>query len=355
MTIKASEIITDKVKYAIDVSFSDAMATIIESQFGDQVYSVKREYVIDCGADEILDVFLSQHDNQQPNYRIFSGYSCYVWTNDWAVRIFGDFGPRVTVSRKRFDNEIMFIGRSRSMVTNIINKFEEAMGDSIVPPHHFVDMVVRGNHGLERIGLPVKTDRKFYPELYPCIEEPDSFIKRFINSSANVLILTGPPGMGKSALINSIILSAELPTSIVFDPDVMSDDHLYTDFINKSLRNEGGLMIMEDADIVLTDRVVSKNTTMSKLLNLSDGIVDTSGAKFIFSANLSGKEDIDDALTRPGRCFDIVEFRPLTYEEASRAAKAIGVELYEEKSEYTVAEIFNSTNNRKVKRKVGFI
>jgi SpoVK/Ycf46/Vps4 family AAA+-type ATPase len=217
-------------------------------------------------------------------------------------------------------------------------------------------MIVNGQHGLDSITLPIKTNRKFYPEIYPNIENPREYISEFLNSSANVLILMGPAGLGKSAFINEIVLTAKVPTQIVFDPVVMQTDQLYTNFINRTLGENGGLMIMEDSDTVLQDRVLENNVTMARLLNLSDGIVDTSGAKFIFSANLNNKEDVDSALMRPGRCFDVAEFKNLTKPQALAAAEAIGIELYLDKDEYTVAEIFNSTSNRKqAKTKVGFI
>lgn len=346
--------VSDKVTWAIDTSVTDAYSHIIESKWLDKmknIYSVERYYIINCSVDDIFDYFLDTYPDL--TYRVFYGSTATLHNDQFAIRVAGDVSS--PNNRKRFDNRIIYSG-DRKKVREVIKAFETHFEDLIVPDGSIVTMVIDGGGRLEHINLPVKTDRKFYPEMYPCLEDPSKFIDDFLDSSANVLILTGPPGLGKSALINEIITRADRPTFIVFDQAVMKTDKLYTDFINKALNDGSGLMIMEDADLILSDRTVTQNEMMSRLLNLSDGIMDTSGAKFIFTANLKDKSEIDDALLRPGRCFDVVEFRNLTYQEAVRAAEAIGVELYDhDKTEYTVAEIFNSTNNRKEKFKFGFV
>lgn len=345
--------VNSSINFGIDCSISGAFYSMKEADLNvSDVYGIKREYIIDTTGDEILDYFVNNYD---VNYRVFNGSILYIWNKELLIAIYSIDMYAKTSKFERFDNEIYITGE-RKVIQDVINKFDDHFSSKIIPQHHTANMVVKGSHGLERISLPLKTDRKFYPELYPCIEDPNQFISDFLKSSANVLILTGDAGLGKSALINEIILRAGIPTTIVFDVEVMKEDKLYTDFIGQALRNEGGLMIMEDSDTILSDRIASRNDMMARLLNLSDGIVNTSGAKFIFSANLKGKEEIDSALTRPGRCFDIVEFRNLTYNEAVKATDAIGIDLYKEKSEYTVAELFNGVSNRKeAKRKVGFI
>lgn len=339
--------------YRLDTSTATAFAEILESQWPFNIYSVKRDYVMKVTADDLFNYFKENYPESQ--YRVFYGNFCYFWSDNYSIRFRGTFMERSYVN-KRYDDDIIVTGR-QEIVEEIINKFDDFFKDEIIADHLNVDMIVRGaGGGLDTINLPIKNNRKFIPEMYPIIPNPYEYINDFFNSSANVLILIGDAGLGKSAFINEMILSARKPTQIVFDKEIMKSDSLYTNFINQSLRNDGGLMVMEDADTLLADRIVDSNTNMARLLNLSDGIVDTSGAKFIFSANLKEKSEIDAALIRPGRCFDVLEFRPLTRDEAIRASEAIGKDLYDDtKSEYTVAEIFNSKNNRREKKfKVGF-
>jgi hypothetical protein len=80
----------------------------------------------------------------------------------------------------------------------------------------------------------------------------------------------------------------------------------------------------------------------------------------IFSTNLPSIRDVDPALIRPGRCFDVLSFDQLDGKQATKLAEKLGVS-YETKSsgKYSIAEIFNkkldSDNPRKFGSKMGFI
>lgn len=351
-----NKIFKETIEFSLDASISGAFFETKISQLysTDKIYSVRRDYLIDASTDEILQFFLDYDRGFQ--YRTFNGYITIIWNDFIVIHLSGSLYPQVKYKRGNYEDDIIYTGDIGS-VRKLVDAFDEHFSEMMVPPHHVVSMVIQGQNGLDRISLPVKTDRKFYPAMYPCIEDPVKFLTDFLTSSANVLVLTGPAGLGKSALINQLILQAELPTTIVFDTAVMRNESLYTNFIGDSLRNNGGLMIMEDSDIILGDREMEQNEMMSRLLNLSDGIVNTSGAKFVFSANITDKANIDSALIRPGRCFDVVEFRNLTKKEAEVAAESIGIDLFDEdKDDWTVAEIFNRTANRKEKKmRVGFV
>jgi ATP-dependent 26S proteasome regulatory subunit len=113
---------------------------------------------------------------------------------------------------------------------------------------------------------------------------------------------------------------------------------------------------LEDSDAFLKPRS-DGNTMMHRFLNVGDGLVTTKGKKMIFSTNLPSIRDIDSALTRPGRCFDIIEFGNMSYGEAKLLADKLKTPMPDIKDQYSVAEIFNSqTQTLKPKeRKVGFI
>jgi ATP-dependent 26S proteasome regulatory subunit len=103
------------------------------------------------------------------------------------------------------------------------------------------------------------------------------------------------------------------------------------------------------------------NTMMHRFLNVGDGLVTTKGKKLIFSTNLPSIRDVDPALIRPGRCFDVLSFDQLNGDEAAKLADKLGV-TYETKSggKYSIAEIFNkkvegTTNNQRVGSKMGFV
>jgi len=200
--------------------------------------------------------------------------------------------------------------------------------------------------------VEVKPLENFHPEFYPFIKDIDTYIDGFMKSDNNVLILNGDPGLGKSTFIKYLIARAQTDVMVTYDEQLMEMDQFYIDFATGYYE----LMVLEDADLILGSRERDGNKIMSKILNISDGILAVK-KKIIFTANLNSLSDIDPALTRPGRCYDILQFRPLTHGEATAAAKSVGRTLHKVAKEYTVAEIFaEKSNNSNVTflDKVGF-
>jgi hypothetical protein len=117
----------------------------------------------------------------------------------------------------------------------------------------------------------------------------------------------------------------------------MGKDQFYLDFIKSSDR----ALVLEDSDMLLQNRLEGGNKVMSKILNASDGLVSVN-KKFIFTANVDNIRDIDPAMIRRGRCFDVLHFSPLNLEQATKAADRIGKPLPTKKQNtYTIAELFN--------------
>lgn len=163
----------------------------------------------------------------------------------------------------------------------------------------------------------------------------NDYIDQYLNSQASVLILIGPPGTGKTTFIKNMIHRSGGDAIVTYDEKVMSDDSLFANFISGHSR----FLIMEDADAFLKSRS-DGNTMMHRFLNVSDGLVSAEGKKLVFSTNLPSARDIDEALQRPGRCFDVVQFRALKRDEAQVVADELGIVL-PDGNEFTLAEMFN--------------
>jgi hypothetical protein len=80
---------------------------------------------------------------------------------------------------------------------------------------------------------------------------------------------------------------------------------------------------------------------MARFLNVSDGLVRMTGKKIIFTTNQNDFRSVDPALVRPGRSFDALRARPLTYEEACLAAADAGLAPPVEQENMTLASLFN--------------
>ena len=92
---------------------------------------------------------------------------------------------------------------------------------------------------------------------------------------------------------------------------------------------------------------------MNKFLNLSEGIVDISEKKIIVTANLDINQ-IDQALIRPGRCYEVIQLNPFSSDEARAIIKEEHLEFDGSPNNVTLAELFNNRRNFEGKSRVGF-
>ena len=188
-------------------------------------------------------------------------------------------------------------------------------------------------------------------EYYPCIKEDIyEYFDRYMKDDSAVLVLLGDPGTGKTTFIRNLITRGKMNVSVTYDRQVMESDEYYMDFLDGNT----DVMIFEDAESLLLPRE-AENKIMSRLLNTSDGIISLPKKKIIFTANITNVNNIDSALLRSGRCFDVVNFRNLTREEAEKVAEVENIKLQDDRSEYSLADIFSTRkNDNKFKKKFGF-
>lgn len=178
---------------------------------------------------------------------------------------------------------------------------------------------------------------------YPFFDKtPIEIIDDFMKSKANVLLLIGPPGTGKSNWILQAMRHIGFGDKIHLAD---RDDVLCHPNFPDSVRDmaSGSIMITEDSDKMVMRRTEG-NATMSALLNATAGIVQRD-SKLIISTNLSSTRTVDEALLRPGRCYKILEFGTLTVEQANAVRVSMGkteVAFPSTSSGITLAEALNA-------------
>jgi hypothetical protein len=191
---------------------------------------------------------------------------------------------------------------------------------------------------MEGYSLPLQ----IYPEIpgaYPWMTGTiPEYTKQFIESKESVLVLKGQPGTSKTSFIKRLIEASRTSAMVTYDTNLLFSDGFFASFMT---RDNCNLLIIEDADSMLTSRTEG-NPLMDKLLNASDGLISLRSKKIVFSTNLSNVNTIDPALLRKGRCYDILDFRRLTLEEATVVAKNYyGKEVDLVGKDFSLAEITN--------------
>jgi hypothetical protein len=210
-----------------------------------------------------------------------------------------------------------------------------------------------GEYG-EAVELPLREDLRVLPQMFPFLGAPlRDYYDAYAASTASVLLLMGPPGTGKTSFIRGYLQHTRSDALVSYDPALLATDQPLSAFLS----GETSVFVLEDADAMLASRERG-NTLMHRLLSVGDGLVTLAGKKMIFSTNLDSPADVDPALLRAGRCFDVLRFRSLDFAESCALARAAGVpEPSDAGRGYTAAEVFHPVNHerRSLRRRTGFV
>lgn len=270
----------------------------------------------------------------------------------------------VLVDIKEFkgDCEISIYAQTLEAIHLIYNTlFEKAVRDFIKKNEviiSFTDFILAGGQVQESSKRLKKETYNYISEKYYPFIKMDEFINEFLTRQENILVLTGETGTGKtkfSSLIlkysidNYNLIEDSLKLNNSYDEDeaeaedeygdregsidekekeikvgyLKNEDILAMDSFWSILKNKRfDFIILDDIDYMLLPRTrevdstidINRSKFISQLLSYTDGMIPNS-TKFIITSNKSDKE-IDQALMRPGRMFDILSFRPLNQEEA---------------------------------------
>jgi len=200
--------------------------------------------------------------------------------------------------------------------------------------------------------FPLKNNNMPIDEMYPFIKDGlTDYYDRYMKSSASILLLIGPPGCGKTTFLRGLLHYTSSDSMMTYDELLLQDDHFFIRFI----KSDDLFLIIEDADTMIRPRDEG-NKLVARFLNLSDGIMDIQNKKIVFTTNLDSLANVDPALTREGRCFDVLHFRHLNFDEATKLADKCEIDFNPARrsDEFPVSEVFNNKRNNDRKTKLGF-
>lgn len=142
-------------------------------------------------------------------------------------------------------------------------------------------------------------------------KEVDEIIRKRLNKNNDkgVVLLHGLPGTGKTTYLRYLI--GKIKKRVLFLSPNIAENLMNPDLIQLLIDNPNSVLIIEDAENVIMDRRSNNSSSVSNLLNISDGLLsDILNTQLICTFN-SSLTLIDSALTRKGRLIAKYEFGKL--------------------------------------------
>jgi len=182
----------------------------------------------------------------------------------------------------------------------------------------------------------------------------DDVIKNRLNqqNDKGIVLLHGLPGTGKTTYLRHLI--GALKKKVLFVSPSVAGNLMNPEFIDLLIDNPNSILVIEDAENIMMDRKYNSDSSVSNLLNLSDGLLsDCLSVQIICTFN-SSLNMIDSALMRKGRLIAKYEFEKLSVVKSQILSNHLGFDTVIEES-MTIAEIANQHDRKYEKKKVEVI
>ena len=154
-----------------------------------------------------------------------------------------------------------------------------------------------------------------------------------------LVLLYGEPGTGKSTYLRYLIHSQK--KRVLFLSPGLAGNLDSPEFTDLLLENRDTLIVIEDAEELLLSRHTNTNSSISTLLNMTDGLLGESlGIQFICTFNTQ-LANIDKALLRKGRLIALYEFKPLTTSKSLALLRHLKVTDHTPTAPMSLAQIFH--------------
>ncbi len=204
-----------------------------------------------------------------------------------------------------------------------------------------INIITQSSSGLDLKQLEIKPTSLdialYYNDDFKTVDE---VIKQWLEkeSDKGIIMLHGLPGTGKTTYLRHLI--GNMKKRVLFVSPGVAGNLMNPEFIDLLIDNPNAVLVIEDAENIIMDRKFSNNSSVSNLLNISDGLLsDCLNVQIICTFN-SALSTVDSALLRKGRLIAKYEFGKLCIEKSQRLSNHLGFNNSITKP-MTIAEIAN--------------
>lgn len=191
------------------------------------------------------------------------------------------------------------------------------------------------------------------------VEKYADIVDKLRNNKHGLFLFHGDPGTGKTSLIRKLVADLAGDKTIIYIPSYFMFDIANPELISFISKFKNSILLLEDAEMILTSSEEERNQAVSNILNISDGLLNDHMDMQIIATFNANKKVIDQALLRKGRLMVNYRFHKLTAIQATKLSKYIGLnKIYTEPK--TLAEIYEEKTGKQlidddnVTKKIGF-
>ena len=215
-----------------------------------------------------------------------------------------------------------------------------------------INLIVEGSYGFDLKAMEVKKSKLdidlFYDDDF---KEVDAVIQKRLKQKKDkgIVLLHGLPGTGKTTYLRYLI--GKIKKRVLFVSPNVAGNLMNPEFIELLIDNPNTVLVIEDAENIIMDRRATGSSSVSNLLNISDGLLaDFLNVQLICTFN-SSLTMVDSALMRKGRLIAKYEFGKLGIEKAQRLSCHFGFDTTITKP-MTIAEVANQHEKEQVTNRV---
>ena len=236
--------------------------------------------------------------------------------------------------------EILFSNKSYPYASELVKLFATYKAPEKEQDFE-INIITQTSTGLDLKSLDIKPTALDIDLYYNDDFKPvDNIIKQRLakDSDKGIILLHGLPGTGKTTYLRHLIGS--IKKRVLFVSPGVACNLMNPEFMDLLIDNPNAVLIIEDAENVIMDRKFSNYSSVSNLLNISDGLLsDCLNVQIICTFN-SDINLVDDALLRKGRLIAKYEFTKLDAAKGQRLSDKLGFNKFISKP-MTIAEITN--------------
>jgi len=191
------------------------------------------------------------------------------------------------------------------------------------------------------------------------VDKYDDIVDKLKNNKHGLFLFHGEPGTGKTNLIRKLISDLSEDKTIIYVPSYFMFDIANPELISFISKFKNSVLLLEDAEQILTSTEEERNQAVANILNICDGLLNDHMDMQIIATFNANKKVIDKALLRKGRLMVDIGFKKLSAIQATNLSKYIGLnKTYTEPK--TLAEIYEEkvgkqlVDNDLTPTKIGF-